>query len=292
MALNSSKRVTLLKEIAKRLGKEDWSLVDVTLKQFALPTQNTWNGTRPEYVLEMAAEATDQTLIDLAEHCGFATDLNPKHQGIDPTFWRKGMFRLFLSHLSTQREVAANLQNALLKYGVSAFVAHSDIEPTVEWQTQIETALATCDSLVALLHEGFHLSNWTDQELGYAMGQGVPVFSVHFGQAPYGFIGRFQAFSGRSKSESELAQELFDGLRKHKQTQSLMNEVLVGQFEESGSFAEAKTRMTYLEELETWEPSFTARIRAAATANSQINGSYGVPQRVERLARKWSPQKA
>jgi len=292
MALSSSKRVTLLKEISERLGNEDWSLVDVTLKQFALPTQSIWNDSRSAYVLEMAADAPDQTLIDLAEHCGFATELKPKHQGIDPAFWRKGMFRLFLSHLSSQREVAANLQDALLKYGISAFVAHNDIEPTDEWQTQIETALATCDSLIALLHDGFHSSNWTDQELGYAMGQGVPVFSVHFGQAPYGFIGRFQAFAGRNKSGAELAQEIFDGLRKHKQTQSLMSEVLVEQFEQSGSFAEAKTRMTYLEDLDKWEPSFTARIRAAATANSQINGSYGIPHRVERLARKWLHQKA
>lgn len=292
MPLTPSKRITLLKEIAKRLGEEDWSLIDVTLKEFSISTQSTWSGSRPEYVLEMAAEATDQTLIDLAEHCGFSTEPNQKRQGIDPPFWRTGMFRLFLSHLSTQREVAASLQDEFLRYGISAFVAHNDIEPTVEWQTQIESALATCDSLLALLHQGFHTSNWTDQELGYAMGQGVPVFSVHYGQAPYGFIGRFQAFSGRNKTASDLAREVFDGLRRHKQTQRLMSEVLVQQFEQSGSFAEAKTRITYLEELEVWEPSFNARIRAAAAANSQINGSYGVPQRVERLIRNRSPQKA
>ena len=32
------------------------------------------------------------------------------------------------------------LQDALLQFGVSAFVAHSDIEPTLEWQDEIEPA--------------------------------------------------------------------------------------------------------------------------------------------------------
>jgi hypothetical protein len=67
-----------------------------------------------------------------------------------------------------------------------------------------------------------------------------------------------------------------------------MAEVLVGLFEESGSFAQAKELMGYLEDLEVWEPSFATRIRAAARGNSQVSHSFGVPERVERLAKKWS----
>jgi nucleoside 2-deoxyribosyltransferase len=58
----------------------------------------------------------------------------------------------------------------------------TNIEPTKEWQNEIEAALSTCDALVALLHPGFHVSMWTDQEIGYAMGRGIPVYSVGFGQ--------------------------------------------------------------------------------------------------------------
>lgn len=52
------------------------------------------------------------------------------------------MFRLFMSHLSAEKIFAAQPQEALLKHGISAFVAHNYIEPTLEWQTQIETPLA------------------------------------------------------------------------------------------------------------------------------------------------------
>lgn len=111
---------------------------------------------------------------------------------------------------------------------------------------------------------------------------------MKFGQDPYGFIGRFQAFSGNGKSATELAREMFDAFRKNKQTQRRMGEVLVRLFEESGTFAEAKARIGYLEELELWEPSFSTRIRSAVVGNSQISSAWGVPGRVESLVQKWA----
>lgn len=276
-----------MKEITARLHAEEWALIDVTLKQFSLPWSNEWTGTKDAYLLRMIEDAPDQALIDLAQHVGFQfQDVTTSR--IDPPFWRKEMFRLFVSHLSTHRAFAAQLQEALLEFGISCFVAHNDIEPTEEWQTQIETALATCDALVALLHPGFHASNWTDQEIGFAMGRGASAFAVRFGQDPYGFIGRFQAFNGNTKTAIALARELFDAYRKNKQTQRRMSEVLVGLFEQSGSFASAKTRIGYLEELTLWDSSFSTRVRSALKNNSQISGSWGVPERIKTLVKKWS----
>jgi hypothetical protein len=235
----------------------------------------------------MCKGASDPVLTELAQHVGYVVEEVPK-SGIDPPFWRKRMFRLFITHLSSERVFAAQIQEALLGYGISAFVAHNDIEPTLEWQSQIETALATADSLVALLHLSFHQSNWTDQEIGFAMGRGLPVFAVRFGQDPYGFIGRFQAFTGGGKSPEALARELFDAYRKNKQTQRRMAEVLVSLLEDSGSFADAKARIGYLEQLEVWDSSFVPRLEATVQANSQISGSWGVPERVEKLTKKWA----
>ncbi len=286
MPLSASKRISLLKEIGERLKEEDWSLIDITLSQFGLQTFPTWPDGKLSYVLESCKAAEDHILIELGQHVGFLVEEAPK-PGIDPPFWRKRMFRLFISHLSSQKVFAAQLQEALLGFGISAFVAHNDIEPTLEWQTQIETALATADGLVALLHPTFHQSNWTDQEIGFAMGRGLPVFSVRFGQDPYGFIGRFQGFTGNGKSPEALAKELFDAYRKNKQSHQRMSEVLMNLFEDSGSFAAAKVRIGYLEQLEQWESSFIPRIEAAVESNSQISGSWGVPERVQQLAKKW-----
>jgi nucleoside 2-deoxyribosyltransferase len=285
--MTPSERIKVITEISKRLGTENWSVIDLTLKQFGLPISDQWSGSSTEnYVLSMIQNATDKSLIELAEHVGYTVH-SLKKTSIEPAFWRKGMLRVFLSHLSSQKLFTAELQEALIKYGISAFVAHNDIHPTDEWQDQIEIALATCDALVALLHKDFHQSNWTDQEIGFAMGRGVPTFAIRLGQDPYGFIGRFQAFNGISKSAGDLAKELFDVYRKNKQTQETMSDLLVGLFEDSGSFAEAKRLMEYLEEIEHWKPSYSIRIASAVEFNSQIDGSWGVTERVSRLIKKW-----
>jgi hypothetical protein len=284
--LSSSRRVVLKKEVATRLGFEDWALIDVTLREFGLSTTDEWSsGDRVGYVLSRMEKIKDQALIELAQHVGidFAEGTPPR---VDPPFWRKGMFRIFVSHLAAHKALAESLQASLLPYGISSFVAHSDITPTTEWIVQIETALATCEVLIALMHEGFHESFWTDQEVGFAMGRGVPIFAVHFGEAPYGFVGRFQAFAGKRKSAPALALELFDTCRRHKQTQKRMSDVLVGLFEESVTFAQAKERIGYLEELEVWDSSFNARLQSAVKSNSQIQDSWGVPKRVSALIKK------
>lgn len=290
MALSKSQRIKLLVEIADRLSENDWAIIDLTLSQFDLPTQEVWNNTQKSYVLAMVKSADDESVIGLAQHLEIPLEdefPSPTSPDAHPSFWKPDSFRLFISHLATHRKFAAALQESLDRYGISSFVAHNDIEPTKEWQTEIEVALSSCDGLVALLHNNFHESNWTDQELGFAMGRGVPILTVGLGENPYGFIGKFQAFNGASKKSWELARELFDAIRKNKKTQEQMAEILVRLFEESPSFDAAKARIGYLEELEIWKPSFASRIQSASDSNGQIESAWGVQDRVNALVKKW-----
>ena len=109
--------------------------------------------------------------------------------------WVNGGFRVFLSHKSEVKKETSDLKDQLAVFGISCFVAHEDIQPTQEWQDEIENALSTMDGFVALMTEGFHDSNWTDQEVGFAFARGVPIIAVRMGKDPYGFIGKFQALS-------------------------------------------------------------------------------------------------
>jgi hypothetical protein len=289
VSLTRSKRISLMTEASSRLEAEPWAIIDLTLKQFDLPIKAQWDGSASSYILEMISTISDGVLVELAEHLGLAVD-SKAATSLDPAFWQKGMLRLFISHLATHKAWAAQLKESLLDFGISAFVAHNDIKPTLEWQNQIETALATCDALVALLHEKFHESQWTDQEIGFVMGRGMPAFAVRLGETPYGFIGRFQAFNGKHLEPPELAEELFNAYRTNKQTKDKMAEVIIRLFENSSSFAEAKTRIVYVEQLDIWRPSFSVRIDAAVTNNGQVEGSWGVPERVKKLVVKWKPK--
>jgi hypothetical protein len=230
--------------------------------------------------------ADDDTVTGLAEHCGIPVEHGVVQPNVQASFWKPDHFRLFFSHLATQRKFAGELQQAMGDLGISAFVAHKDIDPAVEWQNEIELALSTCDALVALLHPGFHESYWTDQEIGFVMGRAMPVFSVTLGEAPYGFIGKTQAFNGSGKTPAALAREIFDALRKNKQTQDKMADIIIKLFENSHNFETAKARMNYLEELNIWKPSFATRIREAVENNGQISSAWGVPERVTAFLKK------
>lgn len=109
--------------------------------------------------------------------------------------WGDDGFRVFLSHKSEVKKETAVLKEGLRLFGISSFVAHEDIHPTKAWQDEIENALSSMDGFVALMTEGFHDSNWTDQEVGFAVARGVPIIAVRLGKDPYGFIGKFQALS-------------------------------------------------------------------------------------------------
>lgn len=109
--------------------------------------------------------------------------------------WGDEGFRVFLSHKSEVKKETATLKDGLRLFGISCFVAHEDIHPTKAWQDEIENALASMDGFIALMTEGFHDSNWTDQEVGFAVARGVPIIAVRLGKDPYGFIAKFQGLS-------------------------------------------------------------------------------------------------
>jgi hypothetical protein len=109
--------------------------------------------------------------------------------------WGNDGFRLFLSHRGGVKKKTADLKDRLRLFGITGFVAHEDIRPTKAWQDEIENALLSMDGFVALMTKNFHESDWTDQEVGFALARRVPIVAVRLGRDPYGFIGRFQGLS-------------------------------------------------------------------------------------------------
>ncbi len=289
MKLTKSQRVKVIQNVASHLGPDDWTNIDLVLNQFGFPTRDEWQGDRISYVVRMIENAKDDELVELGEHFGMTPagkDLSVEAEKHIP-YWQDGHLRVFISHLTGEKEQAAQIQTYMRRYGMSGFVAHKDIDPTAEWQIEIETALTTCDVLVALIHPDFVMSKWCDQEIGYALGRGIPVFAVRLGADPHGFVGRFQAFNGNGKAPSQIAKELFEAAINHKKLQYKMADAVIDLFVTSGSFAAAKERVSYVERLKVWEPSYSTRIEKALKTNHQIYGSWDVPQQVNALINKW-----
>ena len=168
---------------------------------------------------------------------------------------------------------------------MSAFVAHEDIEPTLEWQSEIQLALATAHSLVALITPDFHDRNWTDQEVGFAIGRGLFVFGVQLPTEPYGFIGKLQGLRGQLTNIPALAQSIVDILLMRSETAPVMHDAMVTALEASANFADSNRLIPKI----TAATGFTAeqlnRMRESATANVEVAGAFTVGVRRTHLNR-------
>ncbi|MFA4910092.1 MAG: toll/interleukin-1 receptor domain-containing protein [Desulfobacteria bacterium] len=182
--------------------------------------------------------------------------------------WDKDGFRVFLSHKSEVKKEAAVLKDELKLYGVTCFVAHTDIHPTKEWQAEIENALSSMDYLVALMTEKFHDSDWTDQEVGFAFGRGVPILSVRLGKDPYGFIGRFQALTC---SWDSATKEIAKILIKH---DSMLN-AYIKAVQSCHSFDDGNRISQILPEIEGLNSEQVSDFISAFNGNGDARGSFG-----------------
>jgi hypothetical protein len=182
--------------------------------------------------------------------------------------WGNDGFRLFLSHKSEVSKETNKLKEQLRIYGISAFVAHTSIRATLEWQKEIERALYSMDGLAALMTEDFHSSYWTDQEVGFALGRHVPVIPVRLGRNPYGFLARIQALSCNWKNAAERIVEVLI-------TYEGMFEAYVQAIRDCGSYDNANLLARILDSVEELDEDQIANLVDAYNGNSQVYDSYG-----------------
>jgi hypothetical protein len=205
------------------------------------------------------------------------TEAEPPPANAADHIWDSGMLRLFISHVHTHKARVAVLKGHLKTLGISGFVAHEDIAPSLEWQAEIDLALRTTQAALALLTADFHESKWTDQEVGVAIARGVLVIPVNLGVVPYGFMGKYQALAASLDHPEALADEVFAILSKRPGTIAAMREGLVTALERANTYKAAKKVAKLLVAIQR---DFTevqvSRIRAALADNDQVSNAIGV----------------
>ena len=232
--MHPGERVETIKRVADRLAsKEDWEEIDLILDQFGFVTSDEWDRDMVSYVRECIQHGDPERLVALDGYLS-----GPPRQPEGP--WEDGHFRLFLTHIPRKKDVAFSLKRDLEYYGVDAFVAHADIGPGKEWHAIMESALYSCDALAGVLHEGFRKSDWCDQEVGIALGRGVPVIPIQYDFPPYGFFGSVQAVNDKSSRKAAvLARKLVRVLLQDKATAATLRDAIVLRLTRAATFAQA-----------------------------------------------------
>ena len=228
-------KIKLIDDIGRDLqSRMTFSEISTYLESYGISTdiQPSYNS-KYVYVKEILPKISDEIIIQIA------TELDIKHNFLlklpiindnDPTFWKTGHFKLFICHLASFKKTLGLLKSELVKYGISAFVAHEDIEPAKEWQAEIEKGLFSMDALCAVLMPGFKESNWTDQEIGVAIGRGVLIIPIRRELDPYGFIGKYQGFQSVGKNVGQVAEGIFQIIAKNPKTRNKLITILIDLF--------------------------------------------------------------
>ena len=123
-------------------------------------------------------------------------------------FWADGQLKLFVSHLSSNKERMSAVKAELGHWGVSAFIAHEDIEPSREWMDEVEAGLETMEVLAAVVETGFKESDWCAQEVGYALGRKIDIIPLRAGLDPFGFFGKYQGIQIKGKYPKDVANKI------------------------------------------------------------------------------------
>lgn len=182
--------------------------------------------------------------------------------------WGNEGYRVFLSHKNEVKKETAELKERLKLFGIAGFVAHEDIHPTKEWRDEIENALFSMDAFVSLMTEGFHDSDWTDQEVGVAFGLGVPIITVKLGKDPYGFIEKFQALSCLWDT---AAKEIVKILVKH----DLMLNAYINTVKNCFGYEQGNTLSEILPYINKLSNQQANRLISAFNENGQVRDSFG-----------------
>jgi len=208
--MKKSDKMQLINEISSELQERyTYRDIDVYLAEFDIsPPQDVQVNSKRIYSAAALAGSTDALILHIATDLGIVGNASLA-SGV-PKMWKddSSVFKLFISHCAKDKLNATRLKLCLAEYGVSGFVAHEDIEPTLEWQSEIEKALQTMDAMVAIHTIGFKASFWCQQEIGFAIGKGTKIISLKMGEDPAGFISKHQALSRGKKTAEVIAKEI------------------------------------------------------------------------------------
>jgi hypothetical protein len=275
--MKNLERIELIDIIGRELqARMTFSEIDAYFKSYKIDVNGFEKGnSKWLYVKDILPNCSEKIILEIASELKItpnSVENDFEVDGfIDASFWKPGYFRLFISHITSFKDKASLLKNELEKYGISAFVAHEDIEPIKQWQDEIEKGLFTMDALCALLVPGFKESNWTDQEIGVAIGRKILIIPIIKGLDPYGFIGKYQGYKTANKKVHQVAESIFDIICKNPKTKNKYLNISIELFLLSNSKEEALNRIKILNRLDSITEEKAAVMYNRVTDNQNLN---------------------
>ena len=194
---------------------------------------------------------------------------------------------IFLSHANADRIVARKLADELKKYSFDAFVAHDDIKLGDNWESALFERIKNCDLFIALLSENFHKAQYTDNEVGIAMGLGKSILPISIDDTmPYGFLSKYQAKKMSPEIDGNQVSRIFKEFMSKTKTSSVDHD-LMSSLIYAETFVDANRAIKQLSEHTEFSDDDINAIAEGFIGNDQIRGCFAVDWCVRILKKNW-----
>ncbi len=129
------------------------------------------------------------------------------------------------------------------------------------------------DALAAILMPGFNESNWTDQEVGIAIGRGVLVIPVMRGATPYRFISKCQGLHAEGNTVTAVSENIFEILIGSPKTRTRMLSCLIETTVRADSEEQALKKIDHLDSIRQILGAYLEQLRDSATSSVPLTAS-------------------
>lgn len=297
--MKPGEKIRLIENATELLLAKTEASRTLTLRQFGFPTKwaDDWED-EAAYVMDMLADGPEDELPELLTFLR-GEEAEPAHRDDDQP-WGDLPVRAFLSHIHQERYTVGEVKKILASnYHIDAFVAHDDIHVSKKWREVIKAGLATCDMFVAFLHDGYHASQWCDQEAGWALARNIPIIAVRPEgvERRDGFLEEHQDLAIPANFQGSpawnIARHVFVTAVNDSRTRDAGTTALVETFVGSWSFDTTRFLCPMLERIQKFEPAQLRRLEYAVQINDQVyNANYdgeAVTDLVKRLIERFEP---
>jgi hypothetical protein len=277
---------------------------DLILREFHIETDgwgwNSSNESRRNFLTGTIPTADDESLVSLhdfligSEQAPVASDAED--------IWGPLPIRVFLSHKWEDAAWVGSVKDVLAHYGITAFVAHQDIAPSKLWREAIKSGLRSCHVLVAVMHDEFHASQWCDQEVGWALGRGIPVATVRRADVERGndgFLEEVQDITydpAKSPGSTRVGQAIFRAAIRSVKDPELVRRAIAEAFVSTQSYENTRNLWPAVLRQDRWEKASLDRLKFAVETNSQVYGAVlgndTFPDLITGLVDKYNPAPA
>jgi hypothetical protein len=193
----------------------------------------------------------------------------------------------FISYQTSDKLIAGKLKEMLSEWGIDAFLAHEDLEVSVEWQTEILTNIKNSSLFICLLSKNYLNSIFCMQESGMAIILDMAIMPLSIDRTtPPGFISKFQ--SKQITPNSLSIDDILPGIMKWNKEKGI--NIIIELIGSSGSFRSAEANfkriLPFLDDLENTqaETLFSKIIGNLQVSNASLCASDYIP----RMLRKYS----